>query len=193
MFGWHFCFYFQFLFSIFFIFKICEGKSEIRKQDFRACLDLKSFSSFNMAILSSSHHKSLKAQQAINALLETMVKNCGDQVHFQIAERNILDEMIKIVKKKAHMQVRDKILVLLDSWQEAFGGPGGKYPQYYWAYEELKRTGVVFPKRSLDASPIFTPPPTHQASGSMHAGYGMPSGSSKTLDETMATEIETLR
>ncbi|MED6148477.1 hypothetical protein PIB30_053575 [Stylosanthes scabra] len=90
------------------------------------------------------------------------------------------------------MQVRDKILVLLDSWQEAFGGASGKYPQYYWAYEELKRTGVVFPKRSLDASPIFTPPPTHQASGSMHAGYGMPSSSSKTLDETMATEIESL-
>ncbi|QHO39143.1 TOM1-like protein [Arachis hypogaea] len=144
------------------------------------------------AVKKRIQHKSTKVQLLALTLLETMVKNCGDQVHFQIAERNILDEMIKIVRKKAHMQVRDKILVLLDSWQEAFGGPGGKYPQYYWAYEELKRTGVVFPKRSLDASPIFTPPPTHQASGSMHAGYGMPSGSSKTLDETMATEIESL-
>ena len=36
-----------------------------------------------------------------------MVKNCGDNVHVQIAERNILPEMIKIVKKK----VKKKILL----------------------------------------------------------------------------------
>lgn len=29
------------------------------------------------------------------------MKNCGDYLHFQIAERSILPEMVKIVKKKA--------------------------------------------------------------------------------------------
>ena len=39
---------------------------------------------------------------------------------------------------QADMQVRDKILALLDSWQEAFGGPGGKHPQYYYACDDLR-------------------------------------------------------
>lgn len=42
------------------------------------------------------------------------------------------------------MQLREKILVLLDSWQEAFGGPGGKHPQYYWAYEDLRVSIQLF-------------------------------------------------
>jgi hypothetical protein len=29
-----------------------------------------------------------------------MVKNCGDIVHMQIAERDILHEMVKIAKKR---------------------------------------------------------------------------------------------
>lgn len=136
-------------------------------------------------------HRNPKVQLLALTLLETMVKNCGDYVHFQIAERNILQEMIKIVKKKTDMSVRDKILALLLSWQEAFGGPGGKHPQYYWAYEELRRSGIEFPQRSSDAAPIFTPPVSHPTLGPQ-AGYGMPSNSSRRLDEAMASEIESL-
>jgi hypothetical protein len=33
-------------------------------------------------------------------LLETLIKNCGDFVHMQVADRDVLHEMVKIVKKK---------------------------------------------------------------------------------------------
>ncbi|KAI3927115.1 hypothetical protein MKX01_029883 [Papaver californicum] len=137
-------------------------------------------------------HGNPKVQLLALTLLETMVKNCGDIVHFQIADRNILQEMIKIVRKKMDMHVRDKILVLLDSWQEAFGGAGGKYPQYYWAYEELRRSGVQFPERSRDAAPIHTPPVAASAPRHFQAGYGMPSDTSRRLDEAMASETGNL-
>ncbi|KAM1597935.1 hypothetical protein PS2_032789 [Malus domestica] len=144
------------------------------------------------AVKKRLQHKSPKVQFLALTLLETMVKNCGDYVHVQIAERNILGEMVKIVRKRADMQVREKILILLDSWQEAFGGPAGKHPQYYWACEELRRSGVEFPKHASEAAPIFTPPVTHTTLRHAQAGYGMPSNSSRRLDETMATEMENL-
>ncbi|KAF7143638.1 hypothetical protein RHSIM_Rhsim05G0228100 [Rhododendron simsii] len=145
------------------------------------------------AVKKRLQHKNPKVHLLALTLLETMVKNCGDNVHFQIAERNILQDMTKIVKKKTDMHVRDKILVLLDSWQEAFGGPGGKYPQYYWAYEDLRRAGVRFPQRSPDAAPIFTPPVVQSTLRHPQAGYGMPINSSTRLDEAMAAETENLR
>eukprot|EP00250_Pteridium_aquilinum_P009373 c18627_g1_i1 orf=455-2626(-) len=106
-------------------------------------------------------NKNPKVQLLTLTVLETLIKNCGDVVHHQVAAKDVLHEMVKIAKKNKHLQVRDKILVLLDTWQEAFGGPNGRYPQYFLAYDELRRLGAIFPRRSESATPVFTPPQTH--------------------------------
>ncbi|CAN6456514.1 unnamed protein product [Victoria cruziana] len=108
--------------------------------------------------------KNPKVQLLALTLLETLIKNCGDIVHMHVAERDVLHEMVKIVRKKPDMHVREKVLTLIDTWQEAFGGPRARYPQYYAAYQELLRSGAVFPQRSERAAPIFTPPQTQPLS-----------------------------
>ncbi|KAM3329510.1 hypothetical protein ACQJBY_026522 [Aegilops geniculata] len=72
-----------------------------------------------------------------------------------VAERDLLHEMVKLVKKKSDQRVKDKILVLIDTWQEALGGPRSRYPQFYAAYHELVRAGAQFPKRSERPAPLF--------------------------------------
>ncbi|CAL4973375.1 unnamed protein product [Urochloa decumbens] len=135
------------------------------------------------AVKKRLQNKDPKVQFFALTLLETMMKNCGEYVQFEVAEQHVLQEMVKIIQKKNDMQVRDKILLLLDSWQEAFGGPGSKYPQYHWAYLEVKTTGVVFPKRPIDAPPIFTPPVHNSSSPRYAAG---------SLSDRMSSDVETL-
>ncbi|KAK9068400.1 hypothetical protein SSX86_012513 [Deinandra increscens subsp. villosa] len=101
-------------------------------------------------------------------LLETIVKNCGDIVHSNVADRNLLQDMVKIVKKKPDFHVKEKILILIDTWQEAFGGERGRYPQYYAAYLELLRLGASFPERSARSAPVLTPPQTQPITSIPH-------------------------
>ncbi|XP_008782608.2 TOM1-like protein 6 isoform X2 [Phoenix dactylifera] len=52
------------------------------------------------AVKKRLQHKNPKVQFLALTLLETMIKNCGDYVHFQVVERDILQDMVKIVRKK---------------------------------------------------------------------------------------------
>ncbi|KAE8718878.1 branched-chain-amino-acid aminotransferase-like protein 3 [Hibiscus syriacus] len=108
--------------------------------------------------------KNPKVQLLALTLLETIIKNCGDIVHMHVAEKGVLHEMVRIVKKKPDFNVKEKILTLIDTWQEAFGAARARYPQYYVAYQELLRLGAVFPPRSERSAPVLTPPQTQPLS-----------------------------
>ncbi|XP_073019563.1 TOM1-like protein 9 [Primulina eburnea] len=132
-----------------------------------------------------------KVQLLALTLLETIVKNCGDIVHMHVADKDLPREMVKIVKKKPDFHVKEKILILIDTWQEAFGGSRARYPQYFVAYQDLLRLGAVFPQKSESSVPIFTPAQT-QPLTSYPQNLRNPDSRSDAAESSAEAEFPTL-
>ncbi|GAV72896.1 VHS domain-containing protein/GAT domain-containing protein [Cephalotus follicularis] len=137
--------------------------------------------------------KNPKIQLLALFVLETLSKNCSENVFQQIIERDILHEMVKMVKKKPDLNVREKILILIDSWQEALGGQRGRYPQYFAAYNELRSSGVEFPPRAENTVPFFTPPQTQPIvqSASHYEDAAIQASLQSDVSDLSLAEIET--
>ncbi|CAN6475692.1 unnamed protein product [Victoria cruziana] len=92
--------------------------------------------------------KNQSSQLLAVVLLEMLMNNCGEHIHPLVIEKGVLQMLVKIVKKKTDLPVREKIFLLLDATQTAVGGASGKFPQYYAAYYDLVRSRVQFPSRT---------------------------------------------
>ncbi|XP_076933066.1 TOM1-like protein 5 [Bidens hawaiensis] len=88
--------------------------------------------------------KSKDTQLYAVMLLEMLMNNIGEPIHTQVIDNGILPVLVKIVKKKSDLPVREKIFLLLDATQTSVGGASGRFPQYYNAYYDLVSSGVTF-------------------------------------------------
>ncbi|KAK2391259.1 hypothetical protein P8452_28377 [Trifolium repens] len=79
-------------------------------------------------------------------LLEMLMNNTGEHIHEQVIDVGVIPILVKIVKKKSDLPVRERIFLLLDATQSSLGGASGKFPQYYNAYYDLVNAGVQFPQ-----------------------------------------------
>jgi len=110
-------------------------------------------------------------------LLEMLMNNIGEHIHKQVIDTGILPILVKIVKKKSDLPVRERIFLLLDATQTSLGGASGKFPQYYDAYYDLVSAGVQFQQRphSVQSSPPTSQPnkndsPNGELASSRHEG-----------------------
>uniref|UniRef100_A0A669D621 Hepatocyte growth factor-regulated tyrosine kinase substrate n=1 Tax=Oreochromis niloticus TaxID=8128 RepID=A0A669D621_ORENI len=79
---------------------------------------------------------------AIYALevLESVVKNCGQTVHDEVASKQTMEELKELLKKQTEPNVRNKILYLIQAWAHAFRNEP-KYKVVQDTYQIMKVEG----------------------------------------------------
>ena len=109
--------------------------------------------------LSSNSGKNYTVVMYTLTVLETCVKNCGKRFHHQVASKDFLGELIKLISPKNDppQVVQEKVLSLIQTWADAFRGQSD-LKEVEKVYQDLKKKGIEFPMTNLDSmAPIHTP------------------------------------
>lgn len=92
-------------------------------------------------------------------VLETCVKNCGKAFHVLVANKEFIQELVKLIgpKNDPPTGVQEKVLSLIQVWADTFKNQSD-LSGVVQVYQELKNKGIEFPVTDLDSiAPIYTP------------------------------------
>ncbi|XP_051987998.1 hepatocyte growth factor-regulated tyrosine kinase substrate isoform X3 [Xyrauchen texanus] len=78
-------------------------------------------------------------------VLESVVKNCGQTIHDEVACKVTMEELKELFKKQPELNVKNKILYLIQAWAHAFRNEP-KYKVVQDTYQIMKVEGHVFPE-----------------------------------------------
>ncbi|XP_069511364.1 hepatocyte growth factor-regulated tyrosine kinase substrate isoform X3 [Ambystoma mexicanum] len=78
-------------------------------------------------------------------VLESVVKNCGQTVHDEVANKQTMEELKELLKRLVEANVRNKILYLIQAWAHAFRNEP-KYKVVQDTYQIMKVEGHNFPE-----------------------------------------------
>lgn len=92
-------------------------------------------------------------------VLETCVKNCGKAFHVLVAQKDFIQELIKLIgpKNDPPAVMQEKVLSLIQIWADAFKNQPD-LNGITQMYMELKNKGIEFPQTDIEhLAPIYTP------------------------------------
>ncbi|KAE8884431.1 hypothetical protein PF005_g16455 [Phytophthora fragariae] len=119
-------------------------------------------------------------------LTESIVKNCGDLVHQEIATEPFMSEMEALYSTHASkrgresMEIASRVLDMVQAWGEAFLPYRHEFPLFVDTYHNMRKKGIKFPDQYDESKvPVLTPPPDAPSGGRSGAASGRTTSSNQ--------------
>ncbi|KAI9914848.1 hypothetical protein PsorP6_007559 [Peronosclerospora sorghi] len=97
-------------------------------------------------------------------LTESIVKNCGDLVHQEIASEPFMSEMEALYRTHSNrrgrdsMEIASRVLEMIQAWGEAFLPYRHMFPLFVDTYHNMRKKGVKFPDQYDESKvPVLMP------------------------------------